>query len=83
MEADLQAGQQSWDQVMDWAGGLVAKHVAAGDLAKGSAALAEGWLGSALRLEQAEFFLACCWGLPLQGLLSQVLAGTGSQQGFL
>ena len=49
---------------------------------KGLAALAEGSLGSALRLEQAEGLLPGCWGLPLQGPLSQMLVGTGSQQGL-
>lgn len=67
----------------DWAGGLVTKHAVAGDLVKGLAALAEGLLSSASRSEQAERLLACCWGLPLRGLLSQVRVGMASQQGLL
>ena len=66
------------DLAADWAAG----DWAAGDLAKGLAALAEGSSGSAPRLQQAEGLLPGCWGLPLQGLLSQVRAGAGSQLGL-
>ena len=51
-------------------------------LVAGLAALAEGSLGSAPRSQQAEGLLPGCWALPLQGLLSRMLAGTDSQQGY-
>ena len=66
--------QQGQGQVMDLARDLAAEEFAAGDLAKGSAALAlaEGSSGSAPGSQQAEGWLAGCWELRLLGLLLQV-----------